>query len=121
MKTWLERGLAAAASSDAPVCDINPFPNLFTMITRKTSRGTVIGGDEALSIEEALFAFTELGAYVNRAEGHRGRLVPGLAADIAVFSRDLTTATPDEILSDTRCDLAIRGGAVVYDRNGEAA
>ncbi|MCF4129669.1 amidohydrolase [Methylobacterium sp. SyP6R] len=121
MKTWLDHGLAAAASSDAPVCDIDPFPNLYTMLTRKTSRGTVIGGDERLSLPEALHAYTALGAYVNKAEGHRGRLVPGLAADIAVFSRDMTKAAPDEILSDTRCDLAIRGGTVVYDRGGEAA
>ncbi len=33
----------------------------------------------------------------------------------------MTKAAPDEILSDTRCDLAIRGGTVVYDRGGEAA
>jgi predicted amidohydrolase YtcJ len=58
---------------------------------------------------------------VNRAEHHRGRLAPGLAADVAVFSRDLLTASPDEILHDTRCDLTILGGEVVYDRAGEAA
>lgn len=115
MKTWLRDGLAAAASTDAPVCDINPFPNLFTMVTRKTSRGTVLGGDQRLTMEEALHAYTELGAYVNKAENHRGRLVPGLAADVAVFSRDLLSADPEAILGDTRCDLTIRGGAVVYD------
>ena len=121
MRTWMERGLMPAASSDAPVCDINPFPNLYTMITRKTSRDTVIGADETLTIEQALSAFTELGAYVNEAERHRGRLVPGLAADVAVFSRDLTGASADEILRDTRCDMTIRGGEVVYDAHGEAA
>ncbi len=101
MKTWLDGGLAAAASSDAPVCDIEPFPNLYTMLTRKTSRGTVIGGSERLSIYEALHALHGARRLVNKAEDHRGRLVPGLAADIAVFSRDMTTAAPDEILSDT--------------------
>ena len=45
-----------------------------------------------------------------------GRLVPGLAADVAVFSRDLLTARPEEILQDTRCDLTIRGGQIVFDR-----
>ncbi len=115
MRTWLDAGLSAAASSDAPVCDINPFPNLFTMVTRKTSRGTVMAGGEALSMAEALHAFTELGAYVNRSEGHRGRLVPGLAADVAVFSRDLIDADPELVLHDTCCDLTIRGGEVVHD------
>lgn len=118
MRTWLDAGLRAAASSDAPVCDIDPFPNLYTMVTRKTSRGTVMAGGEALSMAEALHAFTQLGAYVNRSETHRGRLVPGLAADVAVFSRDLIDADPQDVLHDTRCDLTIRGGEVVYDAAG---
>jgi hypothetical protein len=121
LKTWIDRGLHPAASSDAPVCDIDPFPNLFAMLTRKTSRGTVMGEGERVGIEQALQAFTAFGAHVNHQEGHRGRLVPGLAADVAVFSRDMLAATPEEILHDTRCDLTIRGGEVVFDRAGEAA
>ena len=45
-----------------------------------------------------------------------GRLAPGMLADVAVFSRDLLTASPDDILRDTRCDLTILGGRVVFDR-----
>jgi predicted amidohydrolase YtcJ len=120
LKTWIDLGFKPAAGSDAPVCDINPFPNLFTMLTRKTSRGTVMSESERVSIAEAIAAFTEFGAYVNKAEREWGRLCPGLAADVAVFSRDLLTATPEEILHDTRCDLTIRGGEIVFDRTGEA-
>ena len=121
MRTWIDRGLRPAASTDAPVCALDPFPNIHAMLTRATRRGTVIGGDQVVSIEEALAAYTEFGAHVNKAEHHRGRLVPGLAADVAVFSRDLLSAHPDEILSDTRCDLAIRGGELVHDPHGECA
>ena len=32
---------AATSSTDAPVCDANPFPNIYTMLTRKTGKGTV--------------------------------------------------------------------------------
>jgi predicted amidohydrolase YtcJ len=74
---------------------------------------------ETVSIAQAIAAFTEFGAYVNRADHEGGRLVPGLVADVAVFSRDLLSASPEEILHDTRCDLAIRGGEVVFDRSGE--
>ncbi|KLK90529.1 amidohydrolase [Microvirga vignae] len=119
LKTWIDLGFKPAAGSDAPVCDINPFPNFFTMLTRKTSQGTVMSERERVSIAEAIAAFTEFGAYVNKAEQEWGRLVPGLAADIAVFSRDLLSASPEEILHDTRCDLTIRGGEVVFDRVGE--
>ncbi|GJD53039.1 N-substituted formamide deformylase [Methylobacterium crusticola] len=121
MRTWIARGLRPAASSDAPVCDINPFPNLYTMVTRRTSRGAVMDEGQVLTMAEALAAFTEFGAYVNRCEHHRGRLAPGLAADVAVFSRDLLAAAPEAVLHDTRCDLTIRGGVVVHDAAGEAS
>ena len=50
-------------------------------------------------------------------EGFKGRLQPGMVADIAVFSRDLLTATPEQILNDTVCEMTVLGGAVVFERN----
>lgn len=121
MRRWIEAGLKPAASSDAPVCWIDPFPNLYTMLTRRTSRGTVLGPDQAIGLDEAITAYTEFGAFVNKAETRVGRLEPGMLADVAVFSRDLSAASPDEILHDTRCDLTLCGGKVVFDRSGEAS
>jgi predicted amidohydrolase YtcJ len=118
MKTWIERGFHPAASTDAPVCDANPFPNIYTMLTRKTSRGTVIGGDERMTITQVIEAYTAYGAYVNKAESHRGTLEPGMAADIAVWSRDLLSAEPEQILHDTVCDLTLLDGVPVHDRDG---
>jgi predicted amidohydrolase YtcJ len=119
MRGWFNAGLKPSASTDAPVCDANPFPNLYTMLTRRTGKGTVVGGQEALTIDEALQAYTEFGAFAEKAEARKGRLVSGMLGDIAVFSRDMTKAMPDEILEDTRCDLTIRGGEIVFDRQGE--
>ncbi|HEX8165953.1 MAG TPA: amidohydrolase [Beijerinckiaceae bacterium] len=120
MRSWIEAGLRPAASTDGPVSGIDPFPNLYAMMARRSSAGTPLGPDQALAMPEALAAYTEHGAYVNRAERRRGRLLPGMAADVAVFSRDLLAASPEEVLHDTRCDLAILDGAVVFDRLGEA-
>jgi predicted amidohydrolase YtcJ len=119
MRGWFNADLKPSASTDAPVCDANPFPNIYTMLTRKTHKGTVVGGQQALSIDEALQAYTEYGAFAEKAETRKGRLAPGLLGDVAVFSRDMTRSAAEEILEDTRCDLTIRGGAVVFDRNGE--
>ncbi|HWK43633.1 MAG TPA: amidohydrolase [Stellaceae bacterium] len=116
MRRWLNAGLFPAASSDAPVCDINPFPNLYGMITRRTGKGTLLGGQERIRLDEALSAMTYNGTYVAHAERVKGRLVPGQLADIAVFSRDLFDASPDEIHHDTACDLTILGGEIVHDR-----
>ena len=46
----------------------------------------------------------------------RGKLMPGYLADVAVFSRNLLEATPEEILKDTFCDLTILNGKVVFER-----
>lgn len=118
MRTFLELGLMPSASTDAPVCDVDPFPNLHAMVTRRTRDGTVMDASQRLDAAEALCAYTEWAAFANRAERHRGRLAPGLAADVAVFSRDFTAGPPDEIL-ETRCDLTIRGGEIVFDARGE--
>lgn len=115
-RTWFDLGLKPATGSDAPVCDPNPFPNFHTMLTRETWKGTVMDATQRVSIEEALQAYTEFGAFSQKQEKVKGRLAPGFLADVAVFSRDLLTAEPADILKDTRCDLTILGGEVVYER-----
>ncbi len=115
-RTWFDLGLKPSTGSDAPVCDPNPFPNFYVMLTRQTWRGTVMDERQCVSIEEALQAYTEFGAFSQKQERVKGRLVPGMLADIAVFSRNLLAASPTEILNDTRCDLTILGGRVVFDR-----
>lgn len=117
-RTWFDLGLKPATGSDAPVCDPNPFPNFYTMLTRMTWKGTVMDARERVTIEEALQAYTEFGAFSQKLENTKGRLVEGQIADIAVFSRNLLTATPEDILDNTYCDLTIRGGAIVHDRLG---
>lgn len=121
LRTWFDLGLKPATGSDAPVCDPNPFPNVYTMLTRKTWRGTVMDEAQCVSIEEALQAYTEFGAFSQKQEAVKGRLVPGYLADVAVFSRNLLTAAPEEILKDTRCDLTILDGKVVFDRAAKKA
>jgi predicted amidohydrolase YtcJ len=116
LRTWFDLGLKPATGSDAPVCDPNPFPNFHTMLTRQTWKGTVMDERQRVSIEEALQAYTEFGAFSQKQENVKGRLAPGFLADVAVFSRDLLTAEPADILGDTRCDLTILGGEVVYER-----
>nr|WP_321454378.1 amidohydrolase [uncultured Cohaesibacter sp.] len=115
-KTWTDMGLKPPAGSDSPVCDPAPWANLYAMLTRKTGAGTQLDPSECLSIEEALQSYTEYGAYSQKQEHHRGKLLPGYLADIAVFSRNLLEATPEEILESTACDIAILGGRVVFER-----
>lgn len=113
--SWMRLGLKPSTGSDSPVCSPDPFPNLHAMITRQTGKGTVMDASERLNREEALQAYTEYGAWSQKAEGVKGRLVSGQWADIAVFDNDLLEASADTILSGTRCLLTLLAGRVVHD------
>ena len=59
IKTWFDLGFKPSTGSDAPVCEPNPFPNLYAMVTRKTWKGTVMDERERVSIEDALESIGE--------------------------------------------------------------
>ncbi len=119
LRTWKDLGFKPATGSDSPVCDPNPYPNIYSMVTRKTCEGTVMDASERVTIEEALQVYTEYGAFSQKLENVKGKLVPGQAADIAVFSRNMLIATPQDILKDTRCDMTLLAGEVVFERNAD--
>jgi hypothetical protein len=119
MRKWMEAGLYPSASSDGPVSSTNPFRNLYTMVTRKTNKGTVMGADQALTLEEAIGAYTVNAAYGAFEEEIKGTLAVGMLGDVAVLDTDLFATEPEAWLT-AQCDLAIVGGAVAHDRLGEA-
>ena len=119
--TWDRLGMKPSTGSDSPVCSPNPFPDLHAMLTRRTHKGTVMDASEILPPEAALRAYTEHGAYSQGAETVKGRLEPGMLADVAVFSNDLLTAEPEAILHDTRCEMTVLDGRIVHDRIGAGA
>lgn len=114
MRAFVDAGLEPSASTDCPVTPLNPFAGIYGMVTRKTWKGTVLGGDQALTMEEALHAYTYAAAFATHDENRKGRLIPGQLADVAVMSQDLFAIDPEAIL-DTRCVMTLRGGDVVYE------
>ena len=120
MRTWLEEGHHPAASSDSPVSTVDPFVNLFTMLTRRTNRGSILGPEEALTPEQAIHCQTWCGAFTQFAETRRGTLEPGMQADIAVLSQDVFAIDPEAVLT-TQADLTLRDGHPIHDRHGELA
>jgi predicted amidohydrolase YtcJ len=97
---------------------VDPFVNLYAMLTRRTNRGTLMGPDQALTIEQAIHCQSWCGAYTQFAEDRRGTLEPGMLADLAVLSRDIFAAAPEAIRDDTRADLTLRDGEAIFDRHG---
>lgn len=96
-RALIDRGIPAPGHSDAAVCQFNPFLALWCMVNRRTGTGRSLDAREAITAEEALRAYTVLGAYAGREEQVKGRLVEGMLADFAVLDRDLFTIPPEEI------------------------
>jgi predicted amidohydrolase YtcJ len=80
---------------------------------RDMATGEVLGASQRLSREQALRALAVGGAQVTFAERERGRLAPGLAADLAVLELDPLTAPLDE-LAETTARLTMVGGGVAH-------
>jgi predicted amidohydrolase YtcJ len=68
----------------------------------------------AITREQALTALTATPAYAEFEEKEKGTLAPGMFADIAVLSKDVTTA-PNEALPATKSVLTIIGGKIEYE------
>ena len=113
LRSPMERGITVAISSD--ILPIGPMVGLYAAVTRKGMTGTVYGPDEAISMEEAIRAYTLLGAYLVFDEDKKGSLEAGKLADMILLSDDLLGIDPEEIL-DVKVEKTWIGGELVYSR-----
>jgi len=111
-RTMDQAGLFMTGGSDSPVEDINPWPGIFTAVTRRDSQGNFAAdwnGDESLSLEKALAIYTSAGARL--AQWNRlGEIAPGMTADLAVYN------TFRDNLADNKPDQVLIEGTTVYQR-----
>jgi hypothetical protein len=108
-QSLLESGAVLAFGTDAPVEPIDPWPGIAMAVLRRDpgwgSDAAAFGPQEGLTLEQALRAAT-IGPSVTARESDRGRLVPGMRADLVVLP-----AAPRESADD-----ASRGFATVRPR-----
>jgi predicted amidohydrolase YtcJ len=103
------------AGTDFPVNPINPFLNMYIMVTRKDPGGHVYGASEAISREQALRLYTSAASRYMFEEARKGTLEAGKLADLAVLSADVMSVPDDEIKNVT-ADMTVVGGKVVFQR-----
>jgi hypothetical protein len=115
LRSLIERGIVAGLSSDAPVIDPNPLTGIYFAVTRKTPTGQTIAPHEAVSVLQAIRAYTLSGAFASFEEKIKGSLEPGKLADLAILSDDILKVPSEKILG-IKVDLTMVDGKVVYQR-----
>jgi len=115
-RSLLDAGSIIPAGSDFPVESPDPLLGFYAAITRQDLDGWPEGGwygEQRMTRQEALKAFTTWGAYAAFQEGVKGSLEPGKWADLVVLSDDLMSIPAEEIPT-VRVDLTIVAGRVVF-------
>jgi len=96
-KTLNDLGAHISYGTDSPVENCNPFPNIYSAVTRKDKNGWPEGGffpQECVDVETAIDAYTIGSAYNEFLEDCKGRLKPGYLADLVVLDTDIFTCDP---------------------------
>ena len=106
IKSLQEANARVTLSSDWDVSALNPFIGLQNAVTRSP---------QALSLEEAISAYTINGAYVMRQEDKVGTLEVGKEADFIVLSQHLFNIQEDEI-NQTQVLATYLRGELIYER-----
>jgi predicted amidohydrolase YtcJ len=105
-------GVALAASSDDPCTFHEPIRTATHGSTRMTSTGSPLDPGQALGYDEWLRAYTAGAADVGGQSHERGRIVPGLRADLVVLDGELDPVHPPRVAQTWV------GGRLVHDAAG---
>src|SRR5690606_33962855 len=107
-----EHGILAPGHSDLPVCDGNPFLGIYSAVVRKTISGQQLGTEEAISVEDAIKAYTIDAAYTGFDEAIIGSLSPGKYADFIVLDQDPLKVDPESINDINVIQTVVEGETV---------
>ncbi|RSS20106.1 amidohydrolase [Streptomyces sp. WAC05458] len=96
-RAFLDHGIPLVGSSDRPVTDGSPLRAVQFMVERASESGLLIGPEEAVTVAEALHAYTLAGAHACHWEDDLGSLTPGKRADLVVLGDDPTRVDTSRI------------------------
>lgn len=99
----LKRRIPLAFGSDG--MPMNPLYGIHSAVNAPSDT-------QRISAEQAMDCYTRTGVYLSFEEDEKGRLAPGMVADMVVLDRD-PRACPSDI-RDLGVELTILGGDVVY-------
>ena len=116
INTFLKRGIPVAFSSDVPATLVfEPFWGFIGAVTRRTRRGDYLVPSEAITMKEALRAYTYTGAYAAFEEKEKGSIEEGKMGDLAVWEQNLYIVRPEiDEIKNLKVLMTILDGKIVY-------
>ncbi len=119
LKTMLDSGIHIAFGCDVPASIYQEPKWAFhgSTLRRSGSSGNVFNPDQILTMPQALRIHTMGSAYAGFADSTTGSLEPGKYADLVIWSHDLYTMIPNQLIN-LAAEMTIVGGNIAYD-NGE--
>ena len=115
-RDWMNAGVKLALGSDTPTSPWQaPSVTLAQSVLRLDQYDKPFNPEQALTIQEALRAHTMGSAYAAFEENVKGSLEPGKMADLSVWSDNIYSIKPVEILQ-TKIEMTMVSGKVVYQK-----
>jgi predicted amidohydrolase YtcJ len=114
-------GARLAGGSDWSVSTPNVMAEVEVAITRASADGGDVAPflpDEALTLEDALTAFTTGSAWVNHLDAETGSIEAGKLADLAVVDRDLCAADASDDVGRASVLMTLVEGQIVHEAAG---
>jgi predicted amidohydrolase YtcJ len=115
----LDAGAKLAFGSDWSVAPLDPLPGIDAAVNRRTLDGKNPNGwfsEQKITVAEAVEAYTLGSAYAAGREKELGSIEVGRLADLVVLSRDVLAKEERDRIGETKVDLTIVGGKIVYSR-----
>ena len=117
-RTMQQAGARQVFGSDWPVVALDPRLEINMAVTRRTAEGLPAEGwlpDQAIPLDSAIDTITAAGAYASFDETRKGRLAPGMLADIVILSKDVFAQPPGRFL-DAVVTTTILDGKLTFAR-----
>lgn len=118
MRSLVDSGARISFGSDWPVSTPAPLEGLPTAVHRRSGRGEADVGwllQEALTLDEALAAYSSGVAYQAFCENEWGSLAPGMAANFLLLEQDPRQMPIDQV-SRLQIDATYLRGRAVFER-----
>jgi predicted amidohydrolase YtcJ len=116
-RALLNSGIHVGTGMDgAQAAPINPWLNVYYMVTGRNVRGELINDGQQITRQEAVWLYTGANGWFSREERTLGSIEVGRLADLVVLNADVfdPKAVPDDALRRAHSVLTLLGGQIVH-------